>query len=361
MRKYHCLAAIVCLATTIARAADITVNHDGTADHSTIQAAIDAAAPGDTVRVAAGTYRERITLREGVAVIGADEAHTILEGDGQGPVVRAEHVDGTASLEAFTITGGAAASGGGLVCIDASPTITRCTFQGNRATMRGGGIFNDQGSRPQIRLCTFRDNTAMPGFGGGMANAGRSQPTLVEVTFSGNQAERGGAVRNEDGSDADLSDVLFSGNLATSRGGAIDNVDSDPRIADCIFSGNLADDGGGIANQRSSPVIDGCTFSGNLAGLGAFSYTLLDVEEGVLWIVLLAVFLVVVLRAPHPRRWLVVAIGVPLFGLGVLSEAYEVMGGSATTPVLLIAVKAACVLGLVGLYAWYRRTGAAPA
>ena len=36
-----------------------------------IQDAIDGAVSGDTVQLAAGTYYERITLKNGVAVIGA--------------------------------------------------------------------------------------------------------------------------------------------------------------------------------------------------------------------------------------------------------------------------------------------------
>ena len=44
-------------------------------DHDSIQAALDAASSGDTVLVAAGTYRERIRLKQGVALrsAGSDE------------------------------------------------------------------------------------------------------------------------------------------------------------------------------------------------------------------------------------------------------------------------------------------------
>lgn len=84
-------------------------------DHKTIQAAIDAAQPGDTVQVAAGRYRERIQLRPEITLrsVGDDakgkaglkraEA-TILDGGGTNGdkpgVVMAE----SSRLDGFTIT-----------------------------------------------------------------------------------------------------------------------------------------------------------------------------------------------------------------------------------------------------------------
>jgi hypothetical protein len=52
-------------------------------DYATIQAAVDAASPGDTVKVAAGTYHEAIVMRPGVCLIGAGADRTVLDAQSQ--------------------------------------------------------------------------------------------------------------------------------------------------------------------------------------------------------------------------------------------------------------------------------------
>jgi len=84
-------------------------------DHMTIQAAIDASHPGDTVLVAAGEYRERVRLRPGVVLRSEGEdaqdadgreraKRTVLDGGGNAGdrpgVVMAEG----STLDGFTIT-----------------------------------------------------------------------------------------------------------------------------------------------------------------------------------------------------------------------------------------------------------------
>jgi hypothetical protein len=56
-------------------------------NYATIQEAIDNANYGDTVRVAAGTYMERIVLKAGITVAGAGRDVTFLDGDGRGAIV----------------------------------------------------------------------------------------------------------------------------------------------------------------------------------------------------------------------------------------------------------------------------------
>jgi hypothetical protein len=56
-------------------------------DHATIQAAIDAASPGETVTVRAGTYTENITLPSDITVRGEEAARTFLRPAGTTPTV----------------------------------------------------------------------------------------------------------------------------------------------------------------------------------------------------------------------------------------------------------------------------------
>jgi hypothetical protein len=73
-------------------------------DYSTIQAAIDAASPGDTIFVESGTYNESLDIGESIILVGEDKFSTIINGLGAYNVI---YVDSTnASIREFTITNG---------------------------------------------------------------------------------------------------------------------------------------------------------------------------------------------------------------------------------------------------------------
>lgn len=85
-------------------------------DHQTIQAAIDAAAPGDTVLVSAGTYRERIRLKPGVTLrsdgddargdLGLKRAErTIINGTGGNEDFPGVMMAEDSTVDGFTVTG----------------------------------------------------------------------------------------------------------------------------------------------------------------------------------------------------------------------------------------------------------------
>ena len=50
--------------------ATITVDDSGGADFTTIQAAVNAASPGDTILVAAGTYTQLVTVNKPLVLLG---------------------------------------------------------------------------------------------------------------------------------------------------------------------------------------------------------------------------------------------------------------------------------------------------
>ena len=76
-----------------------------------IQAAINAASPGDTVTVGPGTYNEDLHLRSSVNVIGSGSSSTLLVGSGTNNVVTADGVT-SSRFAGFTVTGATNTSGG---------------------------------------------------------------------------------------------------------------------------------------------------------------------------------------------------------------------------------------------------------
>lgn len=106
-----------------------------------IQAAVDAARPGDEILLGEGTWSGDLDFRgKAIAVRGRGRS-TVIVGTATGPVVR--FVSGeppAAVLDGVTVTGGLADDGGGILVRDASPTIVRTVVTGNRAYFRGSGI-----------------------------------------------------------------------------------------------------------------------------------------------------------------------------------------------------------------------------
>ena len=64
-----------------------TVDDDGPADFNTIQEAIDAASPGDTIYVYNGTYYENVVVDKSVALVGEKRETTVIDGNQTGTVI----------------------------------------------------------------------------------------------------------------------------------------------------------------------------------------------------------------------------------------------------------------------------------
>src|SRR5579859_6179198 len=172
---------------------------DGTAAHpfATIQEGLGVAANGNTVSVAAGSYFERVTLKNGVRLLGAGAAVTKIDGSNQdNAAVTASNAGPGTSLEGFTITNGTGkwvggyTYGGGLYVISSTVTLKNCIVIGNHASNGAGGL-QVTNSSIQVENCTFRDNG---GWWGGAISVSGSQADIRRTIVDNNSNGYGGTV-----------------------------------------------------------------------------------------------------------------------------------------------------------------------
>jgi len=230
-----------------------------------IQDGITAAANGDTVHVAPGTYVENIDfLGKAITVVGTGgSAVTTIDGNGAGSVVTFQNGEAADSvLDGFTITNGNAS---GVVCSSSSPTITDSRITGNGAWSWGGGLFCANSS-VTISRTSVDGNDA--GLGGGIACFG-SAPTIADAIIQGNSAwgiwwgpytfeppMGGGIFCLASSATIAGSDIL--GNWASYGTGVYSELGSFSFITDSIVWGNaLEDDGSGLIYASYSDIAGG--------------------------------------------------------------------------------------------------------
>lgn len=126
-----------------------------------IQAAIDSAADGDTVSIAAGTYYEISINPNGKEITIRGETNgkglpaVTIDGQSSGTVLTCSNGETSETIfENLQITGGYTDTyGGGMHNENSDPTITNCVFTSNSAGI-GGGMCNDD-SHPNLEQLYF--------------------------------------------------------------------------------------------------------------------------------------------------------------------------------------------------------------
>jgi hypothetical protein len=307
------ILCLIVLYAAPAPATTITVDAGGSGDEYNIQGGINAANPGDTVLVLPGTYTgasNRDLNFGGTNLVllssGGKTVTTIdCQSAGRGFVFDCCE-DTTAVVKGFTITNAVADSGAGAFCtIGSDPRFEDCAFSQNDATLCGGGLCSVESS-PIIRDCTFDNNSATdgvsgPGYGGGIACFGTSNPLIQYTSFESNVAHTAGgglfcdlcAVRctqcefvenniisygNEGagvalmwatGTLLENSTFRENGKTQTSVGGGLFASATDFTMTNCDFIDNTAGTAGGARLvSGTGGTISGCAFYGNVAEWG---------------------------------------------------------------------------------------------
>ncbi|MEQ8763915.1 MAG: right-handed parallel beta-helix repeat-containing protein [Planctomycetota bacterium] len=208
------------------------------AEYSTIQAAIDAAVPGDIVLIADGVYtgpgnRDLDFAGKAITVKSAHGPENCIidcEGTFEEPYRGVIFDDGetrAAILDGVTITGGATEVGavlpqfnGGAIQIlnDSSPTIRHCILRGNQAACWGGALSINHSS-PRIENTLITENSSGDDGGGVFAWNG-GEPVLVGVMITDNVAASIGGGVCDFGSSLVLVHVTIAGNTAPFGAGA---------------------------------------------------------------------------------------------------------------------------------------------
>ena len=297
--------------------------------YTDLQAALGAAGSGDSIFVAAGTYKpttgasreETFSIPGGVLVYGGfagGEANlaardlsagneTILSGDlgtaigTLGDFDDAGYDDNTynvvsmtnadAHLDGFTVQGGKAdgnepANSGGGIYVTAAVTLRYMTVHSNIAIGYGGGgiYLQDPGTAGEIKVthCTIYNNMS-GAVGGGLqlvnflttGTAGKIKVTHCMI-YDNEATGRGGGIHAGNGEgDFSIENCAIYGNKSGSDGGGVflqndDNGTATTKTINCTIYANMAsDDGGGIyfdnAPNDAMIVVGNCLIYGNTA------------------------------------------------------------------------------------------------
>jgi len=271
-------------------------------DYETIQFAIDSSWTGDTIIVEPGVYYKRVRFNTQNIILASRYfltgdtnyiIETILdgsEGGGNNGIVGfglasngipfSSGNNNSTILSGFTIKNAydVGGFGGGIFCINSSPTLDHLYIEDNWSGSSSGGI-SLSNSHPVIKNTIITRNYGSPGGIGCF----KSSPTIMDVIIDNNRSNLYGSGMIISSSSPTLTNVIISNNIVeksatdfwvgSGSGSGIYIVSSGsfnpvsyPSLTNVTIISNYAEEnGGGIFCTDSYPSLNHVIISGNVA------------------------------------------------------------------------------------------------
>ena len=249
---------------------DANVGTNSALPKKTIQAAVDAAKSGDTIKLASGVYSAFSSNNKSVTITGSGVGSTYIDGGytNRCATLGAGTNQVATVLSSVTIrngyangTPGAGVRGG---------TLEKCVIMNCSSEFAVGGSFGGGAYGSKAINCSFIGNSAA--YGGGLYGGYADR-----CHFVGNSAYAdGGAVAH-----SEVRNSLLDGNESGGWGGAASGAAcSGGMLVNCTVVNNYAEAGGAVANAS---LLANCILWNNHAGSGAAASgdaTLVSCYEG---------------------------------------------------------------------------------
>jgi hypothetical protein len=260
----------------------------------TIGHAISLTLSGDSIKVAAATYAENLTIGINLKVIGSNANTTIIDGGQQSTVVTISVTTAQVTFSNLTITKGYAAKGGGIYN-HGTLTVNNTVINRNTASGPGGcklgcggfggGIYND--GTLSVNNSTVSANTSTVPLscvlgcgnsGGGIYNS-LATLTVSNSTISSNTASNlitksgsgGGGIETSGMVTVNNSTIAYNSAAAlySASGGGIENSGT-IRLNNSTFASDTASgeyaSGGGVNNLGGKTTAQNTIFADNSGG-----------------------------------------------------------------------------------------------
>jgi hypothetical protein len=152
---------------------------------------------------------------------------------------------------------------GVLLASGSSAVITNCTFSSTIAQAGGGTTLAVRGNGATITNCIFSGNSC------GSLELGSGNSTVTGCSFTGNSMNTGGGTVRAGGNTATLTNCTFTNNIAWYGAGIYQNG-GDLLVSNCLFTGNYASNtdfggGGGMSITAGGLTLANCLFAHNNA------------------------------------------------------------------------------------------------